>query len=86
LFNIGSGRATGVRDAAVLLAHLAGHSGEVGPGAFTSTVNRSAAVPWMCADVSRARRFLGWSPEYELADSLKALWADHQDAGPQSFR
>ncbi|MFY1700038.1 NAD-dependent epimerase/dehydratase family protein [Solwaraspora sp. WMMA2101] len=86
LFNVGSGHAVDVRDAVVALARIAGHSGELRPGAFTATAGRSAAVPWMCADTSRIRQVLGWSPSYDLADSLKALWVDHQDAGPHSRR
>lgn len=86
LFNVGSGRPVGVRDAVTCLARAAGHSGELGTGEFSPTVNRSAAVPWMCADISRARQVLGWSPSYDLTDSVKALLADHHDGGPHSRR
>jgi nucleoside-diphosphate-sugar epimerase len=29
----------------------------------------------MCADIGRAARALGWTPRYQLADSLAALWS-----------
>jgi nucleoside-diphosphate-sugar epimerase len=57
-----------------LLAGVAGFRGEItergtGPA-------RSAAVGWIQADIRRARRVLGWSPAYQLVDSLKAIWVD----------
>ncbi|MGW5667231.1 NAD-dependent epimerase/dehydratase family protein [Micromonospora sp. NPDC003776] len=76
VFNVGSGRAVPTRHAVRLLAHVAGFTGELRDGEFSPTATRSAAVPWMCADVSRAARAFGWAPGYDLPDSLKALWAD----------
>jgi hypothetical protein len=37
---------------------------------------RSAAVPWMCADIRRGARLFGWAPDHTLADSLAALWRE----------
>ncbi|MEU7960346.1 NAD-dependent epimerase/dehydratase family protein [Micromonospora humida] len=72
--NVGSGRATATRDVVRLLADVAGFTGQIRPGGFPPDATRSAAVPWMCADVDRARRVLGWAPAYDLAESLRALW------------
>lgn len=73
VFNIGSGRAVSTRDAVRLLARTAGFAGEVRE--LSPPPARSAAVTWMCADIRRAERALGWTPHYELADSLAALWS-----------
>jgi NDP-hexose 4-ketoreductase len=75
VFNVGSGRTVPTRYAVELLAEAAGFSGEFRDGGLSATAGRSAAVPWMRADVSRAGRVLGWAPTYDLADSVKALWA-----------
>ncbi|OWV04536.1 NarL family transcriptional regulator [Micromonospora wenchangensis] len=72
--NVGSGRATATRDVVRLLADAAGFTGQIRPGGFPPDATRSAAVPWMCADVDRARRMLGWTPAYDLTASLRALW------------
>jgi NDP-hexose 4-ketoreductase len=72
VFNVASGNAVTARRVVEMLAGIAGFDGqllEVGAGPA-----RSAAVSWIQADVSRARRILGWSPAYHLADSLKAVW------------
>ncbi len=76
VFNVGSGRAVPTRYAVQLLAQVAGFTGELREGDFASTTARSAAVPWMCADVSRAAQVLDWVPAYDLTDTLKTLWAD----------
>ena len=50
---------------------IAGAIREDGRGA-----DRSAAVDWMLADISRATAVLGWRPDHQLADSVKSIWAD----------
>ena len=74
VFNVGSGQAVTARHVVEALAAVAGFDGEIaergnGPA-------RSAAVGWIRADVTRTRRVLGWSPSYDLEDSLKAIWTD----------
>lgn len=72
VLNIGSGRATAVREIAHGLVRSAGFRGtieETGGGSA-----RSAAVSWQCADVAAARAALGWQPQRSLADSLSGLW------------
>jgi nucleoside-diphosphate-sugar epimerase len=73
IYNAGSGRAVTVREAVGLLAGQAGWTGtihEAGTGP-----QRSAAVDWIRADVSRAARDLGWGPAQELGTSIKDIWA-----------
>jgi len=70
VFNIGSGRAMSTLDAVRLLARTAGFAGEL-----REASPASRAVPWLCADIRRAQQVLGWTPGYELADSLAALWS-----------
>jgi nucleoside-diphosphate-sugar epimerase len=72
VYNVASGRAVTAREAVRLLAEAAGFTGEIvergaGPA-------RSAAVSWIRADIGLASRVLGWSPAYELADAVKAVW------------
>ncbi|MEH0825577.1 MULTISPECIES: NAD-dependent epimerase/dehydratase family protein [unclassified Micromonospora] len=81
VFNVGSGRAVSIRSAVRLLADAAGFHGEITAASLPSDAARSAAVPWMCADISRSARLLGWSPERSMADSLEALWAECAHAG-----
>jgi len=73
VFNVGSGHAVQAREAVRLLAEAAGYSGEIrerGAGP-----QRSAAVEWIEADVSRARAELGWTPGHDPATSIKDIWA-----------
>ncbi|WP_306204083.1 NAD-dependent epimerase/dehydratase family protein [Actinoplanes sp. RD1] len=73
VYNAGSGRAVTVREAVGLLARAAGWSGtvhEAGTGP-----QRSAAVDWIQADISRAGADFGWKPAHDLAASVSAIWA-----------
>ncbi|MFF3855571.1 NAD-dependent epimerase/dehydratase family protein [Micromonospora sp. NPDC002575] len=76
VFNVGSGRAVPVRAAVRLLADAAGFTGTVTDGSFPPDAARSAAVPWMCADIGRSARLLGWSPRHSLAEAVAALWTE----------
>lgn len=69
--NIGSGRATLVRDLAAELAALCGFTGSVEESGAGS--ERSAAVPWVRADIALAASALGWTPVRSLHDALAAL-------------
>lgn len=75
VFNVGSGRAVAVREAVEMLARQAGFTGHIVDGLRSPAAERSAAVPWTRADISRAADALGWSPRHSLADSLAGLWA-----------
>jgi nucleoside-diphosphate-sugar epimerase len=75
VLNVGSGRAVAVRDVVAALAEVAGFEGKV---LETEAVHsRSGAVTWIAADITRAHRALGWSPQRDLTTSLRALW--HHD-------
>jgi len=73
IYNAGSGRAVTVREAVGMLADQAGYAGairEAGTGP-----QRSAAVDWIQADVTRARAELDWAPAHDLNASIKNIWA-----------
>ncbi|MDG4866020.1 NAD(P)-dependent oxidoreductase, partial [Streptomyces sp. T-3] len=72
VLNIGSGRATCVRDLAAQLADVAGVLVPIIETGGSS--NRSDKVSWSCADNHAARTALGWAPRHRLADSLGELW------------
>ncbi|MEV0125548.1 NAD(P)-dependent oxidoreductase [Streptomyces sp. NPDC050703] len=73
LLNVGSGRATPVRDLAHGLVRAAGFTGELleTPGA----AGRATPVPWQCADITAAEWELGWRPRFSLRESVTSLWA-----------
>lgn len=85
IINIGSGRATRVREAVQLLADVAGYHGDIVEASASS--GRSAGVAWIQADIGRAREALGWRPQRGLAESLGQIWndvattQDHLDLG-----
>lgn len=72
--NIGSGRATRVREAVRVLADLAGYRGDIVEAPVT--LGRSSGVRWIQADITRARDSLGWRPRRGLEESLKEIWSD----------
>ncbi|MFF7725158.1 NAD-dependent epimerase/dehydratase family protein [Streptomyces sp. NPDC008001] len=74
VLNIGSGTARPVRAVAEGLIAAAGFRGRLDEDGDGSP--RSAAVPWQEADVSLARKALGWNPRRPLAESLTDLWAE----------
>jgi nucleoside-diphosphate-sugar epimerase len=74
VLNVGSGRAVAVRDAVALLAEVAGYPGKVLESA--PVWSRSGAVTWIAADTTLAHRALGWSPQHDLATSVRALWQE----------
>ena len=73
VYNIASGRAVPTRDAVRLIAEAAGFSGEIRED--RTAPDRSATVRWMCGDIRRAGRLLGWAPAYDIAESVKAMWS-----------
>jgi nucleoside-diphosphate-sugar epimerase len=84
LFNIGTGRAVATRHAVRLLAQAAGFGGEIREGVTgVPGAGRTADIPWMCADASAATRVLGWTPSYDLTDSVKALWVEPGGGTPR---
>jgi NDP-hexose 4-ketoreductase len=72
VLNVGSGRATDLRDLVAALRRVAGTDRRVVETAAGSA--RSADVPWQCADVRQIRAALGWSPRIDLETSLYDQW------------
>jgi nucleoside-diphosphate-sugar epimerase len=72
VFNAGSGQAVTAREAVRLLAAEAGYTGRIREQGAAQ--QRSAAVDWIRADISRARAEFGWSPVHDLAGSIKDIW------------
>ena len=72
LINIASPRAVQVRELVTELVRISGFQGElIEENALAS--NRSSAVPWQQANISRALA-LGWQPRFTLQQSLEDLW------------
>jgi NDP-hexose 4-ketoreductase len=72
LINIASPRAVQVREVVNELVRISGFQGELIEES-TLASNRSSAVPWQQADISRALA-LGWEPRFGLQQSLEDLW------------
>ena len=72
LINIASPQAVQVREVVNELVRISGFQGKlIEENALAS--NRSSAVPWQRADISRALT-LGWWPTFSLQESLEDLW------------
>ncbi|GGM11756.1 NAD-dependent epimerase/dehydratase family protein [Deinococcus aerophilus] len=78
--NVGSGQARPVRDLVEGLAQLTGFHGEVLEDAPGSP--RSGDVPYQRADLSRLLGS-GFTPQYTLEDSLRALLDLSPESGPR---
>ncbi|MEV0582121.1 NAD(P)-dependent oxidoreductase [Nonomuraea sp. NPDC050310] len=78
VYNVGSGQAVPVRLPVRLLAQEAGFSGEILEEEDESA--RSAGVTWSQADIGRARRLLGWSPQIPLTASVREMWLELEGA------
>jgi nucleoside-diphosphate-sugar epimerase len=72
VLNVGSGNAVLIRDAVKLLAETAGFDGEIKES--DPPQQRSGAVHWIAADISRIAKALGWRPRHDLASSIQAIW------------
>ncbi len=73
LINVASGTGHSARELVRSLAEAIGFSGEIAEGAAGSP--RSSDVPWQVADVSLARRVLGWKPVHDLRSSVELMTA-----------
>ncbi|EST36507.1 reductase [Streptomycetaceae bacterium MP113-05] len=83
--NIGTGRAVRMREAASLLARVAGYAGAVhdlepsvpGPSGGTPAFPYPDGCGlWQQADVRTARDRLGWRPRIGLEESLADIWME----------
>ncbi|MEE1927698.1 NAD-dependent epimerase/dehydratase family protein [Streptomyces sp. TRM 70351] len=83
IVNIGTGRAVRLRDAAGVLARVAGYAGAVleldephlGAGPPQPAYPDGCGV-WQQADVRTARDRLGWRPRIGLEESLADIWME----------
>ena len=78
VYNVGSGRATLVRDLVRLIADRVGFTGAIRESAAASP--RSVGVGRRVADIGRIRS-LGWVPAVPLPDSVEALVAAAEEDG-----
>ena len=72
VLNIGSGVATPVRALVKELVGISGFGGRVHEDDSGSA--RSGGLPWQQADITMARKALGWQPRRDLTASLIDLW------------
>lgn len=71
IVNVATGRGHTARELVAELASRLGYRGRIeedGPGS-----PRSESVPWLVADISVARRLLGWAPLHDLAAACDHL-------------
>ncbi|WP_067462237.1 NAD-dependent epimerase/dehydratase family protein [Actinomadura macra] len=75
VLNVGSGRATRLRDLTALLLRVTGSRRQVLEAAAPGS-ERSSGVAWQQADIGAIGRVLGWKPATDLTTSLRDLWAE----------
>jgi nucleoside-diphosphate-sugar epimerase len=75
VLNVGSGRATPLREVVTCLTEIAGPGRRIVEEA-TGGSARSAEVSWQQADIGAIGRALGWAPTTDLTTSLRDLWED----------
>jgi NDP-hexose 4-ketoreductase len=73
IINVGSGSGHSARELVQALAERVGFAGEIGEAAAGSP--RSSYVPWQVADVSLAKRLLGWRATYDLRATVELMTA-----------
>ena len=66
VINIGGGRETSIREAAELARDLTGERAEL-----IYAPRNDAGVSRMCADLTQARKLLGYAPRYGLEEGLQ---------------
>jgi nucleoside-diphosphate-sugar epimerase len=74
VLNVGSGRATALRDLVAMAAEMAGVPIPAEDGAGSA---RSGTVNWQCADITTAGSALGFRPAYQLSASLRDMGLAH---------
>lgn len=76
--NVGSGTGHTARDLVAALAERVGFRGGIEEASSGSP--RSTDVAWQVADISLARRTLGWQPVHDLASSVATIVAEGHPA------
>jgi UDP-glucose 4-epimerase len=81
--NLGSGTEVTINDLAVQIAQVAGRGG----AAVQHDAPRPGDVLRLCADMSHARRTIGYAPRVSLADGLSQLleWYRGQSSTPEQL-
>ncbi|GAB1644440.1 NAD-dependent epimerase/dehydratase family protein [Krasilnikovia sp. MM14-A1259] len=74
VLNVGSGRATALRDLAAMAAGMAGVPIPAEDGAGSA---RSGTVTWQLADITATASALGFRPAYQLSESLRDMGLAH---------
>ncbi|GAA2595099.1 NAD-dependent epimerase/dehydratase family protein [Actinomadura fulvescens] len=74
VLNVGSGRATQLRELVGSLIRAAGSSARVTETAPGANPGRSSGVAWQRADIGAIRWALGWTPAIGLDASMRDLW------------
>ena len=73
IYNIGTGRGASVDELITLICDIAGVPRLFEPVPIVS--ERARRLPrWVVLDAGKARRELGWRPEIELRDGIRAMW------------
>ncbi|WUH98285.1 NAD(P)-dependent oxidoreductase [Spirillospora sp. NBC_00431] len=75
--NIGRGEAVSMRDLVSMLLAAAGRGMDAVD--VTGAPVESKGGGWTMADISRARRLLGWRPRRDLRASIQDMWDVHND-------
>ena len=68
VFNVGTGKQTSLLDLLDALGKLTGHRPEI-----VFKAERAGDIRDSVSDISRARRELGYRPEYDIQDGLRCL-------------
>ena len=71
IVNIGSGTGHSARELVRAIAERVGFTGEIGEAGAGSP--RSSDVPWQVADVSLAKRLLGWRAVHDLRSAVELM-------------
>jgi len=69
VFNVGSGQSYSVREIAEMLCTLSGENVEL----LFNNETRPDEINETVADITNAKKLLGWTPRIELKDGLSAL-------------
>lgn len=71
-FNVGSGKGSTPKDMTDLLFELSGKHPEL------TSLNKPDMIPNLVADISKARKLLGWEPKVSLKDGLRRAYEEFE--------
>lgn len=70
-FNFGWGLQLNIKDIAEKIRKLTGYSGEIKMGFPPDYPNRIVTEPYLSLDATKARKLLGWEPEFDIDAGLR---------------